>query len=209
MHPYPEPDRGEILIQKSLTPDGCDMGLTARSLQDRYTVEHTPFMETEPILVIVTGGTFDKHYDEIKGELTFRETHLPEILKQVRITYPVRVETNQLIDSLQMQDENRQSVLAACRSAPERRIIITHGTDTMTETAALLGQAGLEKTIILTGAMIPYKIQGSDALFNFGTAVAAVHLLPQGVYIAMNGQLFPWDAVRKDRSRGLFVEKTE
>ncbi len=161
-------------------------------------------MTTESILVIVTGGTFDKHYDEIRGELTFKESHLPEILKQVRVTLPIRVETNQLIDSLQMQDDNRRSVLEACSSAAETRIVITHGTDTMAKTAALLGAAGLGKTIVLTGAMVPFKIQGSDALFNFGTAVAAVQLLPEGVYIAMNGRFFPWDRVEKNRTLGVF-----
>lgn len=161
-------------------------------------------MDATPIRVIVTGGTFDKHYDEIRGELTFKDSHLPEILKLTRVTVPVEIEQNQLIDSLQMQDENRKSVLEACRKAPERRIVITHGTDTMSETAKLLGPSGLDKTIVLTGAMIPYKIQGSDALFNFGTAFMAAQLLPPGVYIVMNGQVFSWDHVRKDRAKGLF-----
>jgi L-asparaginase/archaeal Glu-tRNAGln amidotransferase subunit D len=159
-----------------------------------------------PVRVIVTGGTFDKAYDEIKGELTFKESHLPEILKLTRVTVPVAVELNQLIDSLQMQDENRRSVLVACQKAAEERIVITHGTDTMAETARLLGPARLPKTIVLTGAMVPYQVQGSDALFNFGTAFAAVQLLPPGVYIVMNGRVFPWDRVRKDRSRGVFEE---
>jgi L-asparaginase len=163
-------------------------------------------MTPKPIRVIVTGGTFDKAYDEIKGELTFKVSHLPEILKLTRVTVPVEIEQNQLIDSLQMQDENRRSVLVACRSASEERIVITHGTDTMAETARLLGPAGLPKTIVLTGAMVPYQVQGSDALFNFGTAFAAVQLLPAGVYIVMNGRVFSWDAVRKDRSRGVFEE---
>jgi L-asparaginase len=163
-------------------------------------------MISKPIRVIVTGGTFDKAYDAIKGELTFKESHLPEILELARVTVPVAIEQNQLIDSLQMQDENRLSVLAACERAAEERIVITHGTDTMAETARLLGPAGLCKTIILTGAMVPYQVQGSDALFNFGTAFSAVQLLPEGVYIAMNGRVFEWDRVRKDRSRGVFVE---
>lgn len=163
-------------------------------------------MDCMPVRVIVTGGTFDKAYDEIKGELTFKESHLPEILKLTRVTVPVAVELNQLIDSLQMQDENRRSVLVACQKAAEERIVITHGTDTMAETARLLGPARLPKTIVLTGAMVPYQVQGSDALFNFGTAFAAVQLLPPGVYIVMNGRVFPWDRVRKDRSRGVFEE---
>jgi len=163
-------------------------------------------MKIEPIRVIVTGGTFDKHYDEIKGELTFVDTHLPEILKRARVSIPVQVELNQLIDSLYMQDENRRSVLEACARAAERRIIITHGTDTMAETARLIGTAKLDKTIVLTGAMIPYKILDSDALFNFGTAFSAVQLLPSGVYIAMNGRIFDWDRVRKNKAQGIFEE---
>ncbi len=163
-------------------------------------------MMIEPIRVIVTGGTFDKHYDEIKGELTFVDTHLPEILKRARVSISVQVELNQLIDSLYMQDENRRSVLEACARAPERRIIITHGTDTMAETARLIGTAKLDKTIVLTGAMIPYKILDSDALFNFGTAFSAVQLLPSGVYIAMNGRIFDWDKVRKNKAQGIFEE---
>ena len=161
-------------------------------------------MEQKPLRVIVTGGTFDKHYDELRGELTFKESHLPEILRLTRVTVPVQIELNQLIDSLQMQDANRQSVLEACRRASEERIIVTHGTDTMAETARLLGPAGMEKTIVLTGAMVPYKIQGSDALINFGTAFSAVQLLPRGVYIVMNGRVFPWDKVRKNRELGVF-----
>jgi L-asparaginase len=163
-------------------------------------------MIPQPIRVIVTGGTFDKAYDAIKGELTFKESHLPEILAQIRVTVPVEIEFNQLIDSLQMQDENRLSVLAACRDSAQDRIVITHGTDTMAQTAGLLGPARLAKTIVLTGAMVPYQVQGSDALFNFGTAFAAVQLLPAGVYIAMSGRIFDWDKVRKDRSVGIFEE---
>jgi len=163
-------------------------------------------MIPQPIRIIVTGGTFDKAYDEIRGELTFKESHLPEILKLTRVTVPVEIEQNQLIDSLQMQDENRRSVLTACEKAAESRIVVTHGTDTMAETARLIGNTRLAKTIVLTGAMVPYQVQGSDALFNLGTAFSAVQLLPQGVYIVMNGRVFQWDHVRKDRSRGIFEE---
>lgn len=161
-------------------------------------------MANDTIRVIVTGGTFDKHYDEIRGELTFKESHLPEILRLTRVTAPVEIEQDQLIDSLQMQDANRRSVLEACRRAAEGRIIVTHGTDTMSETAKVLGGAALDKTIVLTGAMIPYKITGSDALFNFGTAFMAVQLLAPGVYIVMNGRVFPWDKVRKNKALGVF-----
>ncbi len=154
--------------------------------------------------IIATGGTFDKHYDEVRGELTFKESHLPGILKQARITAPMVLEINQLIDSLHMQEANRQHLLTACRSAPEAQIVVIHGTDTMTLTARVLGEATLAKTIVLTGAMIPYAIQGSDALFNLGFACAAAQLLPHGVYIAMNGQIFAWDQVRKNTQGGVF-----
>jgi L-asparaginase len=155
--------------------------------------------------IIVTGGTFDKHYDEIRGELTFKDSHLPAILKQARVTAPIVLEINQLIDSLHMQEVNRQHILASCQAAPETRIVVVHGTDTMALTAALLGAAGLGKTIVLTGAMIPYAVMGSDSLFNLGFACAAAQILAPGVFIAMNGQIFPWDHVRKDVAAGVFV----
>ena len=154
--------------------------------------------------IIATGGTFDKHYDELRGELTFTESHLPGILKQARFTAPIVLEINQLIDSLHMQEANRQHILAACRAAPEAQLVVIHGTDTMTHTARVLGEAQLAKTIVLTGAMIPYAIQGSDALFNLGFACAAAQLLPHGVYIAMNGQVFAWDSVHKNTQAGVF-----
>ncbi len=155
--------------------------------------------------IIVTGGTFDKHYDEIRGELTFKDSHLPAILKQARVTAPIVLEINQLIDSLHMQEVNRQHILASCQAAPETHIVVVHGTDTMALTAALLGAAGLGKTIVLTGAMIPYAVMGSDSLFNLGFACAAAQILAPGVFIAMNGQIFPWDRVRKDVAAGVFV----
>jgi L-asparaginase len=173
-------------------------------------------METEPgetgageaasgsLRIVVTGGTFDKQYDELRGELTFKDSHLPAILKQARITLPIVLEINQMIDSLHMQDANRQHILASCRAAPEERIVIVHGTDTMAVTARVLGEACLPKTTVLTGAMIPYAVMGSDSLFNLGFAVAAAQLLPHGVYIAMNGQVFAWDNVRKNTASGVF-----
>jgi len=157
-----------------------------------------------PVRIIVTGGTFDKQYDAIKGELTFKQTHLPAILEQARVKVPVEIEINQLIDSLNMTDEHRQSVLAACRAAPERSIVVVHGTDTMAETAQVVGQAALGKTVVFTGAMIPYSVQGSDALFNLGFALAMAQALPHGAYVAMNGRVFPWDDVRKDKADGVF-----
>ena len=156
------------------------------------------------IRIIVTGGTFDKHYDEIKGSLTFKETHLPEILRFVRCTTPLEVELNQLIDSLDMQTANRLWILESCRKAAEDRIVITHGTDTMVETASVLGEANLGKTIVLTGAMVPYIFNNSDAVFNLGCAITAVQLQPVGVWLAMNGRVFPWDRVRKNKDLGVF-----
>ena len=154
--------------------------------------------------IIVTGGTFDKQYDELRGELTFKESHLPAILKQARITVAVVLEINQLIDSLHMQDINRRHILAACSAAPEEQIVIVHGTDTMALTARVLGEAHLPKTVVLTGALIPYAVMGSDSLFNLGFACAAAQLLDHGVYIAMNGKTCPWDNVRKNTGLGVF-----
>jgi len=158
------------------------------------------------IRIIITGGTFDKHYDEIRGSLTFKDSHLPEILKFVRCAVPIELELNQLIDSLDMHQSNRLKVLESCRRAAEEQIVITHGTDTMVETAAVLGRAGLDKTIVMTGAMVPYIFSNSDAVFNLGCALGAVQLLPRGVYISMNGRVFGWDRVRKNRELGVFEE---
>jgi L-asparaginase len=154
--------------------------------------------------IIVTGGTFDKHYDAIKGELTFKESHLPAILEQARVTLAVALEINQLIDSLEMRDAHRSSILAACQRAQERHIVVIHGTDTMALTAGVIGAAALDKTIVLTGAMIPYSIQGSDALFNLGFALAAAQTLPCGTFIAMNGRVFGWQDVQKNKQGGVF-----
>jgi len=159
------------------------------------------------VRIIITGGTFDKAYDEIRGNLTFKDTHLPEILKFVRCTVPIELELNQLIDSLDMQTANRLSILESCRRAQEDRIVITHGTDTMTETAEVLGKARLEKTVVMTGAMVPYMVSNSDAVFNLGCAVMAVQIVPAGVYIAMNGCLFTWDDVCKNKDLGVFQRK--
>jgi len=156
------------------------------------------------IRIIITGGTFDKIYDEIHGSLTFRDTHLPEILKFVRCTVPLELELNQLIDSLDMRTANRLQVLESCRRAPEERIVITHGTDTMIETAAVLGDAALAKTIVMTGAMVPYIFNNSDAVFNLGCAITAVQILPVGVWVTMNGRVFPGNGVRKNREQGVF-----
>lgn len=156
------------------------------------------------IRILITGGTFDKQYDEMRGELTFKHTHLPEILRYTRCTVPIELEINQLVDSLDMVDSNRERILESCRNSREDRIVITHGTDTMTETARLIGSASLAKTIVLTGAMVPYAVSGSDAVFNLGCAISAVQLLSHGVYIAMNGTVFAWNDVRKNREEGVF-----
>ena len=156
--------------------------------------------------IIATGGTFDKHYNELNGVLGFAESHLPAVIARSRMTVPCALEVLPLLDSLDMQDPDRQRVLASCQAASERAIVIIHGTDTMRETAAVLGAAQLGQTIVLTGAMIPYQVQDSDALFNFGAAFSAVQLLPQGVYIAMNGRVFSWEKVRKNRAIGVFEE---
>ncbi len=157
--------------------------------------------------IIVCGGTLDKHYDPLQGELGFTQTHLPEMLSRARITIPVRVEALPLLDSLDMLDADRERVLSACQAAPESALVVTHGTDTMPETARVLGSLfskGLQKTIVLTGAMIPYAIDNSDALFNLGFACACAQTLPHGVYIAMNGRVFAWDRVTKNRAQGVF-----
>ena len=154
--------------------------------------------------LIATGGTFDKHYNELNGVLGFAESHLPEVIQRSRMTVPVALDVLPLLDSLEMGDADRERVLATCRAASEKAIVIVHGTDTMRETAAVLGAASLDQTIVLTGAMIPYAIANSDALFNLGFACGVAQVLPVGVYVAMNGQVFPWDNVTKNRSAGVF-----
>lgn len=156
------------------------------------------------IRILITGGTFDKEYDEIRGRLYFQDTHLPEMLKLGRCHLDLEVRTLMMIDSLEMTDADRQIVVDQCRYAPEDRIVITHGTDTMVETAQALQRNALEKTIVLTGAMIPYKFGSSDGLFNLGSALAFAQTLPHGVYVAMNGRYFPADRVRKNKSAGVF-----
>lgn len=157
----------------------------------------------------MTGGTFDKEYNELDGSLFFRDTHVPEMLSLGRCQVPAAVQTLMMIDSLDMTQRQREKVLAACRKAKERRLVVTHGTDTMADTARVLGRGldGSGKTVVLTGAMVPYKFGSSDGLFNLGSALSYAQVLPPGVYVAMNGRAFPWDAVRKDKKRGLFVEK--
>jgi L-asparaginase len=161
---------------------------------------------SHPIRVIVTGGTFDKEYDELSGRLFFRDTHLPEMLSRGRCRLEVPVERLMMMDSLDMTDADRQRILESCRSCPEARIVITHGTDTMAETARALHESAIGKTIVLTGAMVPYAFGSSDGLFNLGSALSFAQVLPPGVYVAMNGRFFPGDRVRKDRRTGIFEE---
>jgi L-asparaginase len=158
------------------------------------------------IRIFVTGGTFDKTYNELTGELYFKDSHLPEMLKLGRCNLDVEVRTLMMIDSLHMTDDDRQIILQQCRAAPENRIVITHGTDTMVETAGVLAQGIADKTIVLTGAMIPYKFGSSDGLFNLGSALAFAQTLPPGVYVAMNGRYFSWNRVRKNRKTGMFED---
>lgn len=157
-----------------------------------------------PICIIATGGTFDKHYNEISGTLTFGDSHLEEVITRARFTDSVRLEQLPLLDSLDMQNSDRQRIVDVCRQTVESYIVIIHGTDTMQETAQELGKAQLNHTIVLTGAMIPYAIAGSDAQFNFGFACGIAKTLPPGVYVAMNGQIFAWNNVHKNRKAGVF-----
>lgn len=157
-----------------------------------------------PVRIFITGGTFDKEYDEINGKLYFNDTHLPELLDLGRCKLDVNIRTLMMVDSLEMSDTDREIIVNACKKAEENKIIITHGTDTMEVTARILGEQNIPKTIILTGAMIPYKFGSSDGLFNLGTALAFAQSLPNGVYVAMNGMYFNWDNVTKNRAVGTF-----
>jgi L-asparaginase len=158
------------------------------------------------IRIFVTGGTFDKEYNELNGELFFKDTHIQEILKLGRCKVDVSVRTLMLVDSLEMTHTDRGIILESCRQAHENRIVITHGTDTMTTTAKMLAENIQNKTIVLTGAMIPYKFGSSDGLFNLGSALAFAQTLPNGVYIAMNGRYFNWNNCKKNRQTGFFEE---
>ena len=158
------------------------------------------------IRIFITGGTFDKEYNELTGELYFKDSHLPEMLKLGRSNLDLEVRTLMMIDSLQMTDDDRQIILQQCRNAPESRIVITHGTHTMVRTTEALAHDVTGKTIVLTGAMIPYKFGSSDGLFNLGSALAFAQTLPPGVYVAMNGRYFAWNRVRKNRQTGMFEE---
>jgi L-asparaginase len=158
------------------------------------------------IRILVTGGTFDKEYNERTGQLYFKDTHIAEMLNSGRSRVEVSIRTVMMVDSLEMTDSDRALIVQNCLQSNEERIVITHGTDTMTDTAAAIAGAVTGKTVVLTGAMIPYAFGSSDGLFNLGSALSFVQALPHGVYIAMNGRCFPWDRVRKNRERGEFEE---
>jgi L-asparaginase len=158
------------------------------------------------IRILITGGTFDKEYDERNGQLFFKDTHVAEMLRLGRCRVEATIRTVMLMDSLEMTEADRALIAHHCAHAQENRILVTHGTDTMVETAAAIADAVSEKTVVLTGAMIPYAFGSSDGLFNLGSALSFAQILPAGVYIAMNGKWFPWNRVRKNRERGEFEE---
>jgi L-asparaginase len=160
------------------------------------------------VQVFVTGGTFDKEYNYITGELYFKDTHLKEMFQRGRCEVSIDIKTLMMVDSLQLREEDQQIIVHNCRKTPAERVIVTHGTDRMVDTARALAEADIEgKTIVLTGAMIPYAFgMSSDGFFNLGSALAFAQVLPSGVYVVMNGRYFDWDRVRKNRQTGNFEE---
>lgn len=158
------------------------------------------------IRIFITGGTFDKEYNEITGQLYFNDTHMLDLLEMGRSKVQVEIRTLMMIDSLEMTDEDRELIAYQCIQCDENKIVITHGTDTMADTARILAGKVQDKTIVLTGAMIPIKFGSSDGLFNLGSALAFAQTLPAGVYVAMNGRYFNWDNVRKNKETGIFEE---
>jgi len=161
-------------------------------------------MPSERIRILITGGTFDKEYNELTGQLYFKDSHLPEMLRLGRSNLDLEVRTLMMIDSLDMSGDDRRIILEHCLNSPEHRIVITHGTDTMVDTAKMLATHIRDKTIVLTGAMVPYMFGSSDGLFNLGSALAFAQTLPSGVYVAMNGRRYPAGSVRKNRETGMF-----
>jgi L-asparaginase len=161
------------------------------------------------IRIFITGGTFDKEYNELNGQLYFKDTHLQELLNMGRSLVPVEIRTLMMVDSLEMTDQDRELIAYQCNNCDESKIVITHGTDTMVDTATILAETVKNKTIVLTGAMIPIKFGSSDGLFNLGSALAFAQTLPVGVYIAMNGRYFHWDNVKKNKESGVFEELSD
>lgn len=158
------------------------------------------------IRIFITGGTFDKEYNMLNGQLYFKDTHMTELLEKGRNKFPVEIRTLMMIDSLEMTDEDRALIAYQCEQCDEDKIVITHGTDTMNKTARVLAEKVTNKTIVITGAMIPIKFGSSDGLFNLGSSLAFVQTLPPGVYVVMNGRYFNWDNVRKNKQTGVFEE---
>ena len=158
------------------------------------------------IRIFITGGTFDKEYNELNGELYFKDTHMNDLLEMGRSKLNVEIRTLMMVDSLEMSQEDRELIVHQCIHCEEDKIVITHGTDTMTITAKILAEKIKDKTIVLTGAMIPIKFGSSDGLFNLGSALAFAQSLAPGVYVAMNGRCFNWDNVRKNKITGVFEE---
>ena len=161
------------------------------------------------LAILVTGATFDKEYNELTGSLYFKKTHVPEMLALGRCRLTCRVQVVMLKDSLQMTTTDRRCIARACQAATEARIVITHGTDTMEQTARFLTARVPGKTIVLTGAMVPYRFGSSDGMFNLGSALALAQALPHGVYVAMNGKCFRGTQVAKNRTRGCFEKKKQ
>ena len=158
------------------------------------------------IRIFITGGTFDKEYNELNGQLYFKDSHMTDLLEMGRNKMKVEIRTLMMIDSLEMTDHDRDLIAHQCNQCNEQQIVITHGTDTMADTAGVLAEKVKQKTIVLTGAMIPIKFGSSDGLFNLGSALAFAQTLPAGVYVAMNGRYFTWDNVRKNKQTGMFEE---
>ena len=158
------------------------------------------------IRIFITGGTFDKEYNELNGQLYFKDTHMNELLEKGRCRVQVEIRTLMMVDSLEMTEGDRELIAHQCNQCEETQIVVTHGTDTMSETAKVLAEKVKDKTIVLTGAMIPIKFGSSDCLFNLGSSLAFVQSLPPGVYVAMNGRYFNWDNVRKNKENGMFEE---
>ena len=156
------------------------------------------------IALLATGGTFDKEYNELNGELYFKDTHLGEMLQLARSDLEITIETLMMVDSLDMTAKERHYIADICATIPQNNIVITHGTDTMVETAQVIAWRNLHKTIVLTGAMIPYKFGSSDGLFNLGSALAFSQVLEKGVYLAMNGRYFNYNNVKKNKETGKF-----
>ncbi len=172
----------------------------------KFTTFGSQNQPTMAIRIFITGGTFDKEYNMLNGQLYFKDTHLHELLEKGRNLVPVEIRTLMMIDSLEMTEEDRELIAYQCEQCEEEQIVITHGTDTMDKTAQVLAEKVKNKTIVITGAMIPIKFGSSDGLFNLGSALAFAQTLPPGVYVAMNGRYFNWNNVRKNRQSGIFEE---